>query len=134
MKTIKSTIIITIFLLVSNFLKAQSSIPAKEIVIKENITNTYKLIDYLQSETGFSINYSESVLKISKNIKLKHNKGSLRYFLDKMFEKQQVTYIIKERKILVKPKATNKKNKTSLAKEHFINIKGKVRFNNGGKI
>ena len=122
---IKSTIIITFLILISNSLQAQS-ILAKEITLKENITSSYKLIEYLQKETGYSINYSESVLKISENIKLQQKKATFKYFLDKIFEQQQVTYIVKPQKILVKPKTSNKSSKTSLGKEHFINIKGRV--------
>ena len=110
MKTIKLTLTLTFFVLISNFSQAQTSVLERQIRIKENITNTYKLIEYIEKETEYSINYSESVLKISKNIKLEQTKGTLKYFLDKIFKQQQVTYIVKEQKILVKPKSTNKNN------------------------
>jgi protease II len=126
MKKLKLSSILLILLFNSFVSNSQNSILEHEMEITKNTISGYELIKELESKTGYSINYSESVLKIPESISLMQAKGSVQYFLDRIFGKQEVEYIVKEQKILVKLKIHNQAIAKLNKLADFISISGTV--------
>ncbi len=108
MKLKKSIPLVLLLSLVNFAIIAQNSILNKKIEIKQRKFSSYELINYLENQTSYSINYSESVLEVAKDLKLGAGTYSVKYLLDKIFAQQQVDFIIKPKKILVRPQPTSK--------------------------
>ncbi len=125
MKFTKSLFLLCFLANILFTISAQTSVLNKQVEIKNSSTTGYELINYLQNTTGFSINYSESVIKVAKYIKLTPENYSVKVLLDKIFVNQQVDYIVKTEKILVKPR-TQKSGINEPQNQNFISIKGKI--------
>jgi len=121
-KTIKLTITA---LFISITINAQQSVLSKKIDINKTSYNSFQLIKYIEIQTGFSINYSESVLKIAKTTYLKPGNYSVKYLLDKIFSKQ-VEYVEKVNKILVRLKQSSKTRNRETYGNSYIVVHGKI--------
>ena len=125
MSTRKLIAISLLLLIISISAFGQNSVLNQQVAISNTISNSYDLINYLQQQTEYSINYSESVVKVAKEIKLQASSYSVKYLLDKIFSPQKVDYIVKQKKILVRP-ASLRSSGTASIKQSFISLKGKV--------
>ena len=127
MRKITVLCVFAIIICIPHILKAQHNDLKKEITITTRKLSGHELLDELTKITEHKFFYSESIIRIPSKIELYKTKGSLLYFLDKIFEGQDVEYIIKDYNIMIKPKAkTKKQKKPSIIVDEKIKIKGKI--------
>ncbi len=121
MRKITTLFFLTTFTLVSTILKAQNSELNMEIEISKNVLSGYELLEEITEQTELKFSYSESIINIPSKIKLLKTTGSIQFFLDELFKRQNVEFIIKQKTIFIKLDLYETKLESEI-----INIKGKI--------
>jgi CarboxypepD_reg-like domain len=117
--------VLAIMVFIPFILRAQHKDLIKEIVIPKQVLSGHELLEEITKTAEYKFSYSESVIVIPAKIELLKTKGSIQYFLDKIFEGQDVKYLIEDKTIFIKP-VFERISQDSIFSKSGIVIKGKV--------
>lgn len=122
-KQIIMRINLTFLLLISLFVQAGLAAFGQKITTSEKNVPLVKVFKTIQKQTGYSVLYTENLLKNAKTVSINVVQGTLIEVLNLCFQNQDLSYTIDDKTIVVQPKK---------AKEIiFSKINGKVTDNKG---
>jgi hypothetical protein len=107
----RKSLIMILFLLCSTPLLAQETLLEKSITLRQTIGTVRELLEALSRQNGFTFSYSNQ-LSLNRSVKVQRTSQPLRAHLEDIFAGQQVQYLVRGNKIILRPleKATGKAN------------------------
>ncbi|WP_304065304.1 TonB-dependent receptor [Pedobacter glucosidilyticus] len=118
---------LALIILITAFLQTSQASFAQKVSLDEKGTSLEQVIKKVRKQSGYSFIYQDKLLQLSKPVNVEFNDLSINDALKRVFEEQPLTYIIKDRTIIIQKKATS----MTIQQDPFIKIKGKVVDENG---
>lgn len=123
---------LTVLLLISTFLQTSAAVYAQKISISEKQASLEKIFDRIKEQTGYSFIYAGEDMKKANPVTLKVRDADLDKALKICFAHQPLSFTIKDKIIIVKPKAAEPSVPVVHAHPN-INVQGQVSDSANGK-
>lgn len=117
---------VTLLLLVLTVSQAGASVFAQNATIKANNVSLKDVFASLRQQTGYHFLYLEEDLKLAKPVSLRLINAPIETILDYCFHEQELTYKIRENRVLIERKAGHYGDKLKNAIELQREITGRV--------
>lgn len=124
---------LTILLLTTVILQLSANTFAQKITLSEKNTPLTRVFEKIRTQTGYDFLVTESMLKNAKPVSIQVSNEEFLKVLTKVFENQDLTFVIKSNSIIVKEKSLFTSFPRSII-EMAIAISGKVVDENGKAI
>ncbi|PTT00935.1 hypothetical protein DBR11_08590 [Pedobacter sp. HMWF019] len=122
---------LTFIMLVTVFLQISNASYGQRISLSERNTPLGQILKKIQNQTEYKILYADELIHDAHPVTINVTNGTLEEVLAKCFQYQNLSYIIKEKTIVVKPKQiTTWKDQNGLLNEQIL-IKGTVSDHTG---
>lgn len=138
--TVKHRIImrmnIILLVMISTFLQVSATSYAQKITLTENNASIVDIFKEIQDQSGYDFIYSHRLINKAERINIHVKDATLLEVLEKCFEEQPFTYLIKDKTIVIKEKEHSAQHKTSITSttKPPIDITGTVTDENGEPI
>lgn len=101
------TMKLIIFILIASLFKVNASVFAQKVNLSKYNTTLVEVLKEINTQTGYNVLWSTSKPEIYKKIDVKLENISIPEALDRVFEDQPFTYIIKDNNIVIKEAIPN---------------------------
>lgn len=118
---------LALIILITAFLQTTQASYAQKVSLYEKGTSLEQVIKKVRKQSGYSFIYQDKLLQLSKPVTVEFNDLSINDALKRVFEEQPLTYIIKDKTIVIQKKATS----MTIQQDPSIKITGKVVDENG---
>ncbi|MBB5437873.1 TonB-linked SusC/RagA family outer membrane protein [Pedobacter sp. AK017] len=123
----------TIILLVTVFLQLAQATKAQRITFSQKNASLEQVFKEIRKQSGYDFFYDLEDIKKAKRVDLSVNNETLEEVLNRCFEDQPFTFMVKDRTVIIKEKRQPKTTGIAAVVQK-VDIKGKVTDQNGGPL